>query len=389
MKTRLLITVSRLLHGGIDTLLIEYLKHFDPHKFQITLGIGICMEELEKHAAEIPSHIRVEYLVKGRNLVRFRKMKVKGGLPVACKLWDEAVLNPVRRRIQSRNLKKLVRQNDVVLDFDSSFYSFLKSCPVPTIAFFHFSFRHYCKDNPGKLNRLGRKMEVYDKIITTCNDMKTEAEELFPGLREKFMTVYNSFNFASIRAKASAPIEINHPYVLAIQRLEESQKDNTTLLKAFKIVTDRCCLPHKLHLIGDGKERQALEKLAGNLGLADKVVFQGFLPNPFPWMKHCDLFVLSSKSEGFGNVLVEAMVLGKPVVSTDCPIGPAEILDHGKAGILVPVNDENRLAEAICTVLSEPALRNEILLRASVQVEKFNVENNIRIIEELVFKMIS
>lgn len=386
METRLLITVSRLLHGGIDTLLIEYLKHIDRNKFRITLGIGICMEELEMHAGEIPPGIRVEYLVKNPALVKFRKKKIDGSLRKPYKLWDEIVLNPVRRFIQKRNLKKLIRQNDVIMDFDSCFYSFLKECPIPKIAFFHFSFRQYCKNNAGKLARMGRKLEVYDRIVTTCNDMKTEGEELFPQIREKFVTVYNSFNFDSIRAKASGPAPVAYPYILAVQRLEESQKDTTTLLKAFKLLSERYRIPHKLHLIGNGRERQKLEKLAVGLGLSDKVVFEGFLPNPFPWIGHCDLFVLSSKFEGFGNVLVEAMILGKPIVSTDCPIGPAEILDHGNAGILVPVGQEEKLSEGMHALLTDAALRNKLLGQARIQVEKFNVRNNIKTIETLASK---
>lgn len=130
-------------------------------------------------------------------------------------------------------------------------------------------------------------------------------------------------------------------------------KDFPTLIRAFARL--RQTRPARLLILGEGELRAELEALVGELGLADDVRLPGFTDNPFAYMRRSDLFVLSSTWEGFGNVLVEAMACGTPVVSTDCPSGPAEILEHGKWGRLVPVGDVEALADAMRQTLDAPA----------------------------------
>ncbi|WP_372923147.1 glycosyltransferase, partial [Roseovarius sp.] len=110
--------------------------------------------------------------------------------------------------------------------------------------------------------------------------------------------------------------------------------------------------------------RDALLSLAQELGVADRVILAGFHPDPTPFYKTADLFVLSSDYEGFGNVIVEALACGTPVVSTDCPSGPGEILDGGRYGRLVPVGDAPALAKAIETSLGDTTDRDALIRRA-------------------------
>jgi glycosyltransferase involved in cell wall biosynthesis len=109
--------------------------------------------------------------------------------------------------------------------------------------------------------------------------------------------------------------------------------------------------PARLIILGEGEERPSLEKLIATLGLQDSVALPGFVPNPYAYMRNAALFVLSSLWEGLPTVLIEAMAVGVPVVSTDCPSGPFEILKGGKLGPLVPVGDLSALATAILQVL--------------------------------------
>ena len=106
-------------------------------------------------------------------------------------------------------------------------------------------------------------------------------------------------------------------------------------------------------LLGAGPMLDELRSLADLLGIAEHVAFEGFVQNPLPYMRAADGFVLSSRSEGFGNVLVEAMGCGTPVVSTDCPHGPSDILARGDYGILVPPRDPDALALAFGRLLDE------------------------------------
>jgi glycosyltransferase involved in cell wall biosynthesis len=147
------------------------------------------------------------------------------------------------------------------------------------------------------------------------------------------------------------------PVVLAAGRLHR-QKDFPTLLRAFAQV--RALRAARLVILGEGAERRQLERLARVLRVEADVALPGFVGNPYAWMARAAVFVLSSAWEGVGNVLVEALACGCPVVATDCPSGPAEILERGALGPLVPVGDPAALAEAIGSVLATPPDRERL-----------------------------
>ncbi|TCO81619.1 glycosyltransferase involved in cell wall biosynthesis [Plasticicumulans lactativorans] len=147
------------------------------------------------------------------------------------------------------------------------------------------------------------------------------------------------------------------PVILGAGRLTE-QKDFATLLRAFAQV--QAAYPARLVILGEGRERKALEALAGSLGLRERLLLPGFDPNPYAWMCRARLFVLSSAWEGSPNVLTEALALGVPSVATDCPSGPREILDGGRYGALVPVGDDAALARAMLATLAAPLLADTL-----------------------------
>jgi glycosyltransferase involved in cell wall biosynthesis len=129
------------------------------------------------------------------------------------------------------------------------------------------------------------------------------------------------------------------------------QKDFATLLKAFARL--RRTRPAKLIILGDGEGKEDLEALAETLGIRTDVDFPGYVANPYVYFRQASVFVLSSAWEGLPNVLIEAMACGCPVVSTDCPSGPSEILDGGRFGRLVPVGDDAAMAQAIEATLDQ------------------------------------
>jgi len=140
-------------------------------------------------------------------------------------------------------------------------------------------------------------------------------------------------------------------------------KDQATLLRAYALArSNRPDVP-PLVIIGDGELRGELTVLANELSLADNVHFVGHLDNPFPILATATMFVLTSLTEGFGLVLVEAMALGVPVISTDCPSGPADILGHGEFGLLAPPRDAQALSQLILRLL-DPAERSHFASRA-------------------------
>jgi glycosyltransferase involved in cell wall biosynthesis len=151
------------------------------------------------------------------------------------------------------------------------------------------------------------------------------------------------------------------PVILAAGRLT-LQKDFPTLLRAFADLHNH--RPCRLIILGDGRERASLLELSHELGITEALALPGFTSNPYAYMIRADLFVLSSRWEGSPNVLTEAMALGTPVVSTDCPSGPSELLDRGRIAPLVPVGDWRALSKAIQQVLNNPP--DATLLRESV-----------------------
>jgi glycosyltransferase involved in cell wall biosynthesis len=140
------------------------------------------------------------------------------------------------------------------------------------------------------------------------------------------------------------------------------QKDFPTLLKAFARV--RRERPARLIILGTGSEEAELRVLASALGVSDSVDFPGYVHNPFAFYRRASVFVLSSVWEGLPTVLIEAMACGCPVVSTDCPSGPREILDGGRFGSLVPVGAADAMADAILATMSEPPSRTRLIERA-------------------------
>jgi glycosyltransferase involved in cell wall biosynthesis len=169
------------------------------------------------------------------------------------------------------------------------------------------------------------------------------------------------------------------PVLLSVGRLAR-QKDFPTLLKAFARV--RREFPVRLLILGEGRQRTRLEALAQSLGIAGDVALPGFIKNPFPYMSRVAAFVLSSAWEGAPGALIEAMACGCPVVSTDCPSGPAEILADGQYGPLVPVGDDCALADAIFAVLAKPPDPERLRTRAAM----FSVERAVERYLEVMFK---
>jgi glycosyltransferase involved in cell wall biosynthesis len=123
------------------------------------------------------------------------------------------------------------------------------------------------------------------------------------------------------------------------------QKDHATLLRALA----RMHRQSRLLILGTGEQQSKLATLSHDLGIADRVCFAGFVTNPLPYIRSATAFILCSAYEGFGNAIVEALGCGTPVISTDCPYGPSEILANGRYGTLVPVGGVQALADAMET----------------------------------------
>lgn len=206
----------------------------------------------------------------------------------------------------------------------------------------------------------------------------------FASLDRKAITVIYNPVVGEAKPQARvplAPVEWwtgSHRKVLAVGTLK-TIKDYATLLHAFAHLRQR--VDARLLILGEGECRAALEKQVRKLGLEASVFMPGFTQDPSPYYQHADLHVLSSTGEGFGNVIVEALAAGTPVVSTDCPSGPREILRGGQFGSLVPVGDVAALASAMAESLA--ATHDTVALKARAQ--DFSIDKAVDQYLELLF----
>ena len=217
-----------------------------------------------------------------------------------------------------------------------------------------------------------------DALIAISKGVKADIARLSPESESKTHVVYNAGVDDTVLESAQAGFldqtSRPSPLVVACGRLVH-QKGFDVLIDAFLSVRDRAD-GATLWILGQGPLRPLLEAQVSRLGLDDAVVFQGFQSNPFSFMAAADVFVLSSRFEGFGNVVAEAMACGTATVATDCPYGPGEIIENGTSGVLVPVEDREALADALCQVLADAELRSQLARAGRERARAFSAEGS-------------
>lgn len=232
-----------------------------------------------------------------------------------------------------------------------------------------FSQSPLLKSRPKRWIFRGSLRVVYpwaDARLAVSNGVSTDLVNLGMLNRDSIEVIYNpvSSNINSLSEEESKDLwrGFKGKKVVAVGALKWA-KNYPALLEAFAILLQE--EKAMLSIVGRGELLSKLENKSKQLGIDANVQYVGFSDAPFAWMESADLLVLSSHYEGFGNVLVEAMSVGTPVVSTDCKSGPREILDNGKYGKLVPVNDINALAQAMLESLQQKHDVEVLKLRAA------------------------
>ncbi len=220
-----------------------------------------------------------------------------------------------------------------------------------------------------------RKLYSGKRLITVSKGLEHHILKTIGAKPTSICTIYNPFDFEEIRrmANENLPEIPKEHYIIHVGRFDITSKRHDVLLKAYK----KANVEHKLVLLGQGEDREKIETLIDNLSLKEKVLLPDFSRNPYAWIKRADLLVLSSDFEGFGRVLVEALILGTPIVSTDCPTGPREILTGVLSDFLVPTGNANALAEKISQALTQypkmedidlARFRNDIIAKKYIEL---------------------
>lgn len=359
-KKNIAFLISLFLDGGTETVLIEYLRNLsNTGLYNLTLAIGYNMQQKEMFLSRIPHDVKIIHIISKPWLVKRYSMRLKQPM----KLFDELFLNPIRRIILQTTLRKLAQQNEVIIDFNHAFGSFMTHIPAKKIVFYHYSLTINQQNDPTEMAKLQKRAACYDYLVTISKAMFDEACLFFPQQKDKLRMIYNSINTQHLLNAAQQKVDdrrIEKPFILSITRLEEKQKDVTTLIKAYALLRKNHGHTEELYIIGKGNSLAQLQQTARECHVADHVFFLGFMSNPLPWTKQCSLFVQSSHFEGLPTTMIEALLLDKMIVATDCPTGPKEILNHGRAGLLVPKNDAEMLAKTMHEALTNTALQQQI-----------------------------
>ncbi len=206
-----------------------------------------------------------------------------------------------------------------------------------------------------------RSYRVFDYFLTSCDRLGAIFLETYPFIDpERVLVWYKAIDVERVTCQAADETDnagAMRASLVAIGRLCDAKRYDV-LLDAFAKVR----IKHRVSLLilGEGPLRRLLEERVQELGVRDSVYMPGFSANPYPALAAADLCLMSSDYEGTPNVLLEAQALGIPVVSTDCPTGPSDIIDDGRTGLLVPRGDSGMLADAICTLLEETELRKNM-----------------------------
>jgi len=239
----------------------------------------------------------------------------------------------------------------------------------------------YRSNTPLKRRIWGFFINKADIIVACSNGVGDDLAKNFYSPRNKLKTIYNGIDFDRINSLSQEAVDHQWfkesiPVILSVGRLA-GLKNHALLIDAFKELTEH--IDCRLVIIGKGPRESLLRALVKELSIEEKVLFLGFQENPYKYMRNSSVFVLPSLYEGFSLVILEAMVSRVPVVSTNCQSGPGEIIENGKSGILIPVNDRAALVSAMRDLLSDREKRRKLiemgLERAKYfSAEKFNSE---------------
>lgn len=296
------------------------------------------------------------------------------------------LINSIRRIIL---LRKLLISNDydiiisssLISNFFSLFVKFIFRIKIPIIITFNNANKLTSED----MGIVGRSVAYMnrmlsnnaDYIVTVSKALENElVKENYPA--EKIRTIYNGIDIDELKKLSEEKVEPDYKNmftndffkIISVGRLSV-QKDYFSLLRAVKIVNKE--FPCKLFILGEGELRKDLLNEIIKLDIENSVYLAGWVKNPYKFLINSDLFVLSSLWEGFPNVILEALSCGLPVISTDCPTGPNEIIKSGYNGFLVPVQNHMILSEKIIEMAKNKNLYNKISKEGKRRADEFSI----------------
>ena len=337
--------------GGLEKVQIEYINFLvKQEKYQIKIVIENDNGKdnaLEKYINSNVTYLKnYNYILEIKNLRENRRKS----------LWSRIKYNLAITKEKKYADNKFLQiykeyKPDIVIDFDSSLTKIIdKLNSSKNLVWIHSSIKNW-KKKKSKIDRFVDRISKYSKIICICKEMKEDLINLKNELKNKVDFLYNPIDFDRIKKLSNEDFSeedkklLKGKFLLSIARLDCVPKDFETLFKAYEIAK-KDGYDGKLYIIGDGPDKDKVEKLKEANLYKEDVLLLGRKENPYNWLKKADKLILSSRYEGFAIVLLEGLCLGKNVIASDCKTGPNEILANNR-GLLFKVGDYSTLAKYI------------------------------------------
>jgi glycosyltransferase involved in cell wall biosynthesis len=362
--------------GGAERTAYNLLANLDLQRFRITL---VTSRRIAEHFA----NIALEKVVFVEDL----------GIDVWFRPVTFANLNKLRKDVNI--IKTLVLEESPDIAFGMMYYA----SALLAIAKKWHALRVKVISSPrGPLNayldtfyagnradRLFWKLSFYslchfaDGLVVASEGTKTECIRDYKASAGNAVVVHNGIDADYVRTRATEDAGIPFPHghtVISTAGRLAYEKNLPLLFESLAKLRETENI--KLLVIGDGPQRRELEQCTSDFAIQEDVSFLGFQENPYKFIARSHIFVHTCMLEGFGNVMVEALACGVPVIATDCPYGPREIIRDRESGILVPVNDVNTLARTIQEVIHNRNLRETLALNAPQRASNFSVQNMVK-----------
>ncbi|QDT37467.1 glycosyltransferase [Stratiformator vulcanicus] len=376
-RVRVMVVSHALTGGGAETQIRAILRHLDRSLFEPFLYL---FRGEEKLGELIPDDISVDvFCGPGSSGRRWRR--------------------GVSRFTLARDLAATCRRHRIDVLYDRLINTTLQTAPatwlsgIPRVSAYSSNpdadFASRLKPFP-RVQRYAARKAYHSAATVTANSecLRRKVIEFFDLPPDRVVNTPNLIDFAQIQASVESADEIDRSdgatHLICVGRLR-SEKGQRDLLHALALLRTRGDQrPMRLHLLGNGPDEADLRRIASAEQIDDRVEFHGHVENPFEILGSADLFILPSLDEGSPNALLEAIAAGVPVIATDCPCGPAEILDNGRLGRLVPVGSPVAIADAISDYLDDPQSWRSRTDAARTFVEQRHTPRHaIRVLEEV------
>lgn len=354
--------------GGVETVLVNTINALLGRGVDITLYCHRTIIE-PVHVAWLKMHPEIRVVVYYPLARFFDKQNRRHPVRRALKRIGFGVYRWWRNMLMAPRVRR--EKFDAIIDYICGYSAkpLRKINNVPKFTWIHCSFNYFQNNN------LARDLAQYDKIVTISDSFLSDFNREYPQYASRAVRIYNPINFDEIANKLKSSVVPDGKYFSCVSRLD-ADKDIPTLLYAFdKFMVDENMPDVKLYVVGDGDKREEYMNIANSLSAASQIIFTGKQSNPFGYMAGAMAHVLSSFSEGFGQVLLESAVAGTLNISSDCPNGPREILMDGAAGILFKPGDSDALAKIFGDVYNNKIKTKSIVSVATKSLDRFDADN--------------